>query len=307
MMKWMIHLKRSHGKISLQANTKIMKNKRFLISLVSILIALTVISPLIGIAATSKKPVSTPKPTATPSPKNTPAVSASVDFETEVNQFRDLNKDFLDESDKEIIEAANVVKAKKSSDKKAAEKRLAAAHSKKEEIRKRVLLKLIDIQSKQLGRTAERILRMPNIDNAKKTELRSEIDSAIQQLAAEKIKVQNAIDEKTIKSLASEVRDMFKTEQDIVQKIVDAIHVSRFNGIISSAEEKVIVVQAKIQDLKNLGQDTTDLDKAMEEAQNSIDQANRKITKQAYKEAVNSLKDVYQKFISITDKVNGGT
>src|SRR3990167_5155966 len=106
--------------------------------------------------------------------------------------------------------------------------------------RKGVLSKSIDIQLQWMERMKARVRAMPNITEEQKTQIAAEIDSAIQEINALKLELDNASDQNAIKALALKIRNQFKTKHDLVKKSVEAIHASRMNEISDKAERRAI-------------------------------------------------------------------
>jgi len=257
-----------------------MTMKKLLLSFLPALIALVlVVSPLASLAQTTDE-----------------------DFQNAVRQLRESRQGFKDARAQERNEASQESKAKGQAQREAVQQRRAAAQGKMEEKRKETLLRLVDIQIKHLGRTKERVERMPNITDALKIQLAIEIDSNIQKVNDQKAKVESASGREAIKALAKEIRDLFKSYRVTVKSIVDAIHASRANVATAKAEERAAAIKAKVQELKQQGKDTTEIEVELEDAEGDIDDAEDAIGRKAFKEANEDLKGAYQKFRSIAEK-----
>lgn len=223
--------------------------------------------------------------------QTTTTATSDADFQNALNQIRESRQTFKE------------VKAQKTSETTKAGK--AKVQAKIEEKRKEVLLKLVDIQIKHLNRTNERAQKMPNITNELKIQLNTEIEAAIQKLNELKAKVESATGGEAIKTLTKEIKDFFKSYREIVKKIVEAILLSRANNAAAKAEERLAIIKAKVQELKNQGKDTTELETEIEKAEKDIGGAQGAIGRKAFREANEGLKGVYQKFRNIAQKAKG--
>ena len=260
-----------------------MTMKKLLLSFLPALIAFVlVVSPLAGLAQTTDE-----------------------DFKNAISQLRDSRQGFKDARAQERNEASQEGRAKGQAQREAAQQRRAAAQGKMEEKRKETLLRLVDIQVKHLERTKERVQGMPNITDALRTQLAAEIDFNIQKVNDQKVKVEGVSGREEIKALAKEIRDFFKSYRVNVRSIVDAIHASRANIATAKAEERASAIKAKVQELKQQGKDTTEIEVELEDAEGDIDDAEDAIGRKAFKEANEDLKGAYQKFRSIAEKAKG--
>lgn len=217
------------------------------------------------------------------------------DLKAARDAFKESRKE---ESEKRVME----VKEKRTEVKKDLEVKRKEAEMKKGEHRKTVLLRLIDVQIKHFEGVAERVAKMPNIDDALKAQLKTEIDKAIAALNDLKAKVQNAKTAEELKSLTQQIRDNLKTKRDIVKKIVEAIAKSHLNSIVSKAEERIKTAEAKIADLKTAGKDVTELEKLLATAKDKLAAAKANLAKDSLEEAKDALKDLYKALGELADK-----
>ena len=231
------------------------------------------------------------------------AVANSDEFDNALNQLRQARQAFKEERAQEQNERQEALTERNQQRHQELEQQRVATEAKREEQRKKVLLRLIDIQIKHLERTEERINRMPNIDESLKTQLTTEANNMIQKLNAEKVKVQSASTMEELKSLAKELKTLFKEKRELIKKIVDAIHASRLNTAVSKAENRLAGLRAKVTELKNAGKNVAELEAKLSEAEGKIDDAQTKITSGATKEALQDLKSAYQLFRDIANKI----
>ena len=259
-----------------------MTMKKLLPVLPALIALVLIVSPLTGLAQTTDE-----------------------DFQNAVSQLRESRQGFKDARAQEINEASQEGRAKGQAQREAAQQRRATAQEKMEEKRKETLLRLVDIQVKHLERTKERVQRMPNITDNLKAQLVTEIDSNIQKVNEQKAKVQSASGREAIKALAKEIRGFFKSYRVNVRSIVDAVLASRANIAAAKAEERAAAIKAKVQELKQQGKDTTEIEVELEDAEKDIDDAEDAIGRKSFKEANEDLKGAYQKFRNIAQKAKG--
>ena len=261
------------------------------LSLVSLVVSLSVIvAPSIVVAENS----------------STTAIK-NIKSETKdaLEQMRKERQNFKDAKAQEVKAKSEEVKSKIQAEKENLKKKTEDAKKKMEEKRKETLLKLVDVQIKHWGNVKERVQNMPNITGELKTQLASEIDAGVQKLNDFKVKIQTVQTKEEIQALAKEVKDFFKTKQDVVKKIVEAIHMSQAKNIESKAEERLSAIKAKIEDLKSKGKDVSELEKEITEAETKITQSAEKISGKSFKEANEKIKSAYENFKEIAKKARG--
>lgn len=230
------------------------------------------------------------------------AQTADTDFENSIKQLRQKRQAFNDAKKQEETEKRQIAKEKAQDKLQQAEQRRVEAENKKEEKRKAVLLRLIDIQIKHFNKTNDRVQKMPNITDDLKAQLEGEINDAIGILEGKKTEIESSTGKEKIKELAIETKDLFKTHREIVKEIIEAIHSSRADKAASTAEDRAIAIKTKVKELKDKGQDTSELDNDLEDAEKEISDAKDNISRKAFKEASEDLKGAYQKFREIAEK-----
>lgn len=233
------------------------------------------------------------------------AQTTDTDLQNALTQLRQSRQDFKDSKAREVNAASEEGRAQGQAARQAAQQKRAEAQKRMEEKRQEVLVRVVDIQIKWMNRTKERVQKMPNITNDLKTRLATEVDASIQKLNDEKTKIQSASGQEAIKSLAKEVRDLFKSKKEIVKKIVDAILASRANNATAKAEDRAAAIRAKIEELKAAGKDTSALEADLADAEKKIDEAQEEVGRKAFREANEDLKGAYQKFRDIAQKAKG--
>lgn len=194
----------------------------------------------------------------------------------------------------------NALKEQRTAEKEA-KSQIKAEESKKkvEEVRKRVLLKLVDLQIKHFQKTAERISRMPNIAGNLKTQLANAIEQAVKDFQTFKTKIESATTREDLQALAKEIRDNFKKHKDFIAKIVEAIHSSRLNNLITKFEEQIKKIEDKIAEAKTAGKNVNALETKIAdikikigEAKNLRDQGNINGSVEKIKEAKEIISEV---------------
>lgn len=217
-------------------------------------------------------------------------------------QLRKDKADFLINKQQEETELANALKEKVAAKRQAVQAKAEEVRRLKDEKRKVVLVRLLDIQIKQLGNTKERIGKMPNIKPELVAQLNTKIEAAVSVLAAKKAEVAIATTGEQLKKLAKDIKDLFKSKRGIVKQIVDAILASRADNTIAIAEGRLAEIKNKIAALKSTGQDTSALDSLLAIAEEKILAANTKTGKEDLRGAINDLKEAYKNMKSVLEK-----
>jgi hypothetical protein len=231
-------------------------------------------------------------------------LAPSSDIESSLKQLRKDTEDFRANKQLEESHTANATKEKTSAKRQAAQAKAEEARKTKDEKRKAVLIRLLDIQIKQLGNTKERVAKMPNIKADLKIELNTSIDAAVVVLVAKKAEVTAATTTEQLKQLAKDIQGLIKSKRDIVRVIVDGILFSRTNNTVVAAEARLAEIKAKVAELKAAGQDTTALDKLVVIAESKISSAAERIGKGSdVKGAISDLKEAYNNMKKVLAKV----
>ena len=238
-------------------------------------------------------------------PLQSTAQTSDEDFGSAVEQFRQSRQALRDARAQEASEASQAGKAGVQAQRDLAEQRREEAGQRMEEKRKEVLSRLLDIQIRHLNRTNERVQRMPNISDDLKAQLDGEIDTDIARLQDYTAEVESATGREEIKTLARQIKDFFRSYRETVRMIVDAIHTSRANDAVATAGERAAAMKAKVQELKNEGKDTGEIEQEIDDIQGDLDNAQEQIGRKAFREANEDLKGVYQKFRNIAQKAKG--
>lgn len=202
------------------------------------------------------------------------------------------------EADERAKEAKERVEAKR---KEIEANRLEIA-KRKEANRKEVLLRLIDVQVKHLNNIWRRVQNMPNILEAKKTELKTEIDKAVAGLNALKTKVQEATAAEQLKAATQELRSFIKSKNELIKKIVEAITADALKDISVRAEERIKTAEEKIAELKTAGKDVAALENLLAVAKSKLEAAKTAGTREAWAEMKDALKAVYETLKEFAEK-----
>ncbi|MBU4580086.1 hypothetical protein KKB43_03650 [Patescibacteria group bacterium] len=231
-----------------------------------------------------------------------PAIKTGDNLQDSLTQLRKDRDDFKNNKLQEKTKNANATKEKVASKRKLIEAKQEELRLKKEEKRKAVLVRLIEIQIKQMENTRERVAKMSNISVELKTQLNASIDAAVAVLTAKKAEAVAAATSEQMKELAKEIKELFKTKRDIVRQIVDAILASRADKAIVAAEGRLTELKAKIAEMKIAGQDTAALDNLLAIAQGKISAAKTKAGKEDLKGVINELKEAYRNMKILMEK-----
>lgn len=166
--------------------------------------------------------------------------------------------------------------------------------------RKTTLLKIIDIQIAYFNRVQERINRMPNISDDEKTNLASQVTTALAGLEAQKTGIEGTSDDDLLITKAKDLRTAFMGYRETVKAIVGSIHASRVAGAEDTTGDRASAIEAELDTLAADGKDVTALKTELATAQTYIDDA--KILREAgdYKGAVSKLKEAYSVFRSVS-------
>lgn len=235
-------------------------------------------SPVLGLAHTS----------------STAAEDAHAAVHKEIDDLKSAREAFKEARKQEEDSRSMEAKERREAQRKELEVKRVDAERRKEEHRKKVLLRLIDVQIKHLNNVWRRVEKMKNITDAKKTELKAEIDKAIAGLKDLAVKVKAATTPEQLKELTKMLRDYIKSKNDLVKKIVDSIAADALRDSAMKAEERIKTAEAKIVELKAAGKDVTALEALLATAKSKLEAAKTAGTKEAWAEMREALKDVYE-------------
>ena len=227
------------------------------------------------------------------------------DLQNALDQVKQLRQEFKNAKTQEANETVKANKAKGQAQRETARQKREEARQRMEKKRKEVLLKLVDVQIKWMTRTENRVQKMPNITDGLKNQLIAQVDINIQNLNDEKSKIKSAEGKDTIKTLAKEARDFFKSKYKAVKDIVNAVFTSRANDAVVKGGKRATAIKTKIQEMKNKGKDTTEIETDLNNAENDLNGAQEAIERKAFREVNEDLKGAYQKFREIAQKAKG--
>ncbi|MDP3057602.1 MAG: hypothetical protein Q8N37_03740 [bacterium] len=236
-----------------------------------------------------------------------PAIKEGDDIQDSLVQLRKDKEDFKNNKLQEESDKVLIAKEKNVSNRKVIEARQEKARKTKEEKRKIVLTRSIDIRVKQLENIKERVAKMPNIKEDLKTSLNNEIDGTIAELNTEKMILEAITAPEDLKAFAQELKDLFKTKRDIIKQIVDAILASKADKTIKDAEGRLAEITAKIAELKAAGQNTSAPETLLAAAQAKISIAKTKTEKEELKSVISDLKEAYKNMKSVVEKTDAST
>jgi len=166
--------------------------------------------------------------------------------------------------------------------------------------RKTTLQKIITLQTAYFERVQNRIGNMPNISDAEKTQLTSQVTTTLSGLEAKKSEIEATSDEDILTTKAKDLRTIFMGYHELVKAIVDSIHASKVAGAENTTGDRATAIGTKLDELAAEGKDVTALKTELATAQAYIDDA--KILREAgdYKGAVAKLKQAYTVFRSVS-------
>ncbi|MDO8571724.1 MAG: hypothetical protein Q7R79_03520 [bacterium] len=233
------------------------------------------------------------------------AHSGVDDLEISLIQLRQARQEFKVAKNQEAIEIAEEAKAKAPAQKQTALRAREEAAEKKEGHRKEIVLKLMDIHIKWMNHMKENVQRMPNVTDDLKLQLTGEVNTTVQKLNELKTRISAARTRDDVIVLAKEVREFFTLKHETVKKIVDAIHASRASIAVAKAESRLNTIKMKLEDLKNQGKTIAGTETDLEDADKNIKEGKEALGRNAFREANEDLKGVYQAFRNIATKAKG--
>lgn len=223
-------------------------------------------------------------------------------LENSLARLRFDKENFKKNKQEEDREKANFLKEKSVSKKKMVQERIETAKKNKENKRKEILIHLIELEIKHFNNIGERVAQIPNLNIEIKSRLKAETENAVKILTDQKAKIRSATGDEIIKKLVQETKELFKKHREIVRKIISEIQISRENHLISRAEDRVLTIEKKINEIKSRGKNTSELEAVLVDARRDIDLAKEKSNQKLFKEANDLLKNAYDKFKSIVEK-----
>ncbi|MBI2984241.1 MAG: hypothetical protein HYY50_01290 [Candidatus Kerfeldbacteria bacterium] len=172
------------------------------------------------------------------------------------------------------------------------------------EHRQAAMLRLLDVYTRHLERTKDRVNRMPIISDEEKANAVSKIDEALVAVAGLHSQVEDASDDETLKSLIPTIREQVRNYHTIVRGIVRSIHASRISAFLDQANDRTTDLGARLDALKAAGHDVSALETKLTEAEDKLAQAETQRANGEYRLAIQSLKDVYQLLRQVLPGIN---
>ncbi len=154
---------------------------------------------------------------------------------------------------------------------------------------KEYLKTVINVFISKLETVKKWVSNNPAIADADKTKIISEIDADISWLKSELGSIDTATLSQ-IKEKAKEIREYWRNHKSTIKRIVGQIHAARINFMIDKAEDFSEKISLKIEELKNAGIDTTELEKMLNDFNEKISLAKEKY--ELAKEKFNSISTV---------------
>lgn len=147
------------------------------------------------------------------------------------------------------------------------EKRLAAA--------KKVGDKMIDVRLKDLNKVKTRINNSQCLSDADKTAMATDVDGTITGLTAHKTKVDAATTLEELKPLIQQIRLNFRVYLVVIPKEHGLVGVCRSEKAVSRLDDLTLKIQAKLNQLKNAGQDATAAQAKLDQVKAKLDEATK--------------------------------
>ena len=141
---------------------------------------------------------------------------------------------------------------------------------------------------------------MPNISDAEKTQLTSQITTTLSGLEAKKAEIEATSNEDILTTKAKDLRTTFMGYHELVKAIVDSIHASKVAGAENTTGDRATAIETKLDELAAEGKDVTALKTELATAQTYIDDAKTLREAGDYKGAVAKLKEAYTVFRSVS-------
>ncbi len=168
-----------------------------------------------------------------------------------------------------------------------------AAEQKRMEQRQQTLLKVIDLYLKHLDQTKTRVEQMPNISDDQKNQALGTIAKAVDNVTALRDQVAQAASDTALKSLAQNIRAELQQYQSVVKSIVEAIHTSRFDALLSQANDRATGLNDRLAELQSNGQDVASLQTTLATAQDALTQAAAQAGTGDLQTAIKTVKSAY--------------
>ncbi|MCD4761164.1 hypothetical protein K8R42_04665 [bacterium] len=165
--------------------------------------------------------------------------------------------------------------------------------------RKTTLQKIIDIQIAYFNRVQERINNMPNISDDEKTNLTSQVTTALAGLEVQKTGIDATSNDDILITKAKDLCMVFMGYRETVKAIVSSIHASRVAGAEDTTGDRASAIEMELDALAADGKDVTVLKIELATAQTYIDDTKTLREAGDYKGAVSKLKEAYSIFRSV--------
>lgn len=166
--------------------------------------------------------------------------------------------------------------------------------------RKTTLQKIVGIQIAYFSRVQERINNMPNISDDEKTNLTSQVTTALAGLETQQTGIDGTSDDDLLTTKAKDLRTAFMGYRESVKAIVSSIHASRVAGAEDTTGDRASAIETELDALAADGKDVTALQTELATAQTLIDDATTLREAGDYKGAVSKLKEAYAVFRSVS-------
>lgn len=217
------------------------------------------------------------------------ATDSDSDFESKLNDIRDRREQFLKIRSEALDTRTKTLEQRQTLSQERATQR------------KDVLLHIIDVQIAYFERMQNRIEQLPNLSDEEKTELDTEVQAVITNLQTLKTQIDGTAtgDEDTLKSLAQQVLELFKSKRTLVWDIVKGIHEHHVTNVLTRAHERLAAITSRLDEFTADGKDVSSLIALADQAQTALSAAQDSVTAGEYRQALESIKQAYTLFRQI--------
>ncbi len=140
---------------------------------------------------------------------------------------------------------------------------------------KQLLERIVEVIMKKFESMREWVSANKVLSEKQKGEINSEINGNISWLESEKEKINNA-STTNMGNIAKEVRQYWSKRRIEVKKIIAEVWIARFAATLNKAEKLAGKISARIKEIKEKGEDTTEIESLLSRFNNKISEAKEK-------------------------------
>lgn len=183
---------------------------------------------------------------------------------------------------------------------KSAEKRKAATEQVLTKV-KQAAVRAIDSTIKKLNKIKDRVAKMKNISDELKAELNEKIDARIAVLMEKKAAVEAATTKEEVKAALGESQKELRSTKDIIKSVVEAIHKTHLQNIITRLEKVLVKLEEKAAALTDTKK--AEADAVIAQARTYLETAKTNITSGNLIEAKADIKKAHKEIVKLLSKV----